>query len=424
VQTVVGPVVVVDPSLMWRNPTNTHRSVGVVVVGGGPAGLAASASLTRAGCAHVVLERERVGWSWRAQRWDSFRLNTPAWANRVAGRFLDGDPASFPTARAFVAALERLARSLPVVEHVDVFSARRIGPEWRLETSRGSLLADAVVVASGFQNVPRTPAYAHSLPSEITQLHAADYRRADDVGDAVLIVGGGQSGLQMAGDLLDAGKRVYVSTSRVGRLPRRYAGRDAFEWLRETGQLDMAREDVDAAIIAATPPQIAGGRSISYQELARRGATLLGRATSWNGRELELARDLGDNVRFADDASHSFKAAWQKRAQLTKRGPATSDLHDAADDLAPELYEERGPATLDFATAGVATAIWATGFTPSTGWLPAGALDERHRPQLPGLHVVGAPWLSHRSSGNLYGMVTDAERLATAVRSAPALAAA
>jgi putative flavoprotein involved in K+ transport len=394
------------------------QSVGVAIVGAGPAGLAASRQLAAVGCSHVVLERDRIGSSWRRQRWDSFRLNTPAWANRVPGTFLAGRPESFASARSLISALERLAKRLPVVEGVEVFSARRRGPAWRIDTSRGAVLADAVVVASGFQNVPRTPAYAASLPAEFRQHHVADYRRPDEVEDGVLVVGGGQSGVQIAEDLLEAGRRVYLSTSRVGRLPRRYRGRDAFEWLRDNGQLDLPRRHAEPDMIGATPPQVsgaAGGQTVSYQQLASRGATLLGRAVGWNGRRLEFAPDLGSNVRFADDTSGFFRASWDKRAQLKSRGRAISAAHDPRDVPAPHLHEVRGPASLDLAAANISTVIWATGFGPSLGWLPAGALDDRRRPQLPGLYVIGAPWLTHRSSSNLYGIATDAESLASVI---------
>jgi len=291
-------------------------SVGVAVVGAGPAGLAASSRLAGCGCSHVVLERERVAWSWRSQRWDTFRLNTPRWANRVPGD-LPGEPESFASAPALVAALERFAAGLPVVERAEVLSARPTGRGWRLETSYGTLSAGTVVVASGFQNVPRRPTYADALPAEIHQLHAADYRRPDDVEDGVLVVGGGQSGVQITEDLLDARKRVYLSTSRVGRLPRRYRGRDAMEWMRESGQLDSPADRADPATVATTPPQVSGvggGRTVSYQQLAARGATLLGRAVGCDGRRFELAPDLGENIRFADETSAFFRTAWEQRA--------------------------------------------------------------------------------------------------------------
>jgi putative flavoprotein involved in K+ transport len=393
-------------------------SVGVAVVGAGPAGLAASSRLAGFGCSHVVLERDRIAWSWRSQRWDTFRLNTPLWANRVPGEHLDGAPESFASAPALVAALERFAEELPIVEGAEVLRARRTGRGWRLDTSYGALTAGALVVASGFQNVPRRPTYADALPAEIRQLHVADYRRPDDLEDGVLVVGGGQSGVQIADDLLEAGKRVYLSTSRVGRLPRRHLGRDAMEWMRESGQLDLSADRADPAAVRATPPQVSGvggGRTVSYQHLASRGAMLLGRAVGWNGRRLELAPDLGENIRFADETSAFFRTAWEKRAQVSSRTLGAGAQPEPADEPAPGLHHVRGPESLDLAATGISTVIWATGFGPSIEWLPRGALDTRRRPQLPGLHVIGAPWLTHRSSANLYGMASDADRLAASL---------
>ncbi len=291
---------------------NTVDWVQVVVVGAGPAGLAASSRLARAGCHHVVLERGRIGSTWRAQRWDSFRLNTPQWLNLVPGEFLDGAPDSFSTAGSLVAALERFAHGLPVFEGVEVFRAS--GSSTRRSARAQSLL---------FQNVPHAPA--------------------------------------------------------------------------------------------------ARGRSISYQGLASRGATLLGRSLGWSGRRLELAPDLGANVEFADGVSQSFRAAWDAHAVARAHGQL--DGHrDPADEPAEDLHRLSGPDSLDLAAAGISSVIWATGFDPSTKWLPKGALDTAGHPRLPALHVIGAPWLTHRSSANLYGMAADAELLAS-MYSGAALAA-
>jgi putative flavoprotein involved in K+ transport len=399
--------------------------VRVAVVGAGPAGLAVSSRLARAGCHHVVLERGRIGWTWQTQRWDSFRLNTPRWASLVPGELLDASAGTFATARGLVTGLGRFAEDLPVHEGIEVHRAERMGPVWQLETSRGRLVAGAVVVASGFQNVPRTPHYAAALPADVEQVHVAGYRRPEDLEGAVLVVGGGQSGVQSAEDLLEAGHRVYLSTSRVGRAPRTFRGRDAYEWLLESGDLHLAREHADPAMIAATPPQVSGaggGRTVSYQHLASRGVRLVGRALGWDGGRLKLATDVGANVRFADEVSARFRAAWEKRAALIGRD-VSAQHHDAADEPAEHLYGVEGPASLDFAAEGISSVVWATGFDASVGWLPRGALDVSWRPSLPGLHVVGAPWLTHRSSGNLYGMVADAEQVADVLSHVGAAAA-
>jgi putative flavoprotein involved in K+ transport len=338
------------------------------------------------------------------------------WANLVPGEFLFGQPGSFASAPSLVAGLERFATDLPVREGVDVLRATRSGELWRLETSGNPVVAGSLVVASGFQNVPRIPEYAEALPAAVRQLHAADYRRPEELGGAALVVGGGQSGVQIADDLLDAGQRVYLSTSRVGRMPRTYRGRDAFDWMRDAGQLDLPSERAERAVIDATPPQIsgaAGGRTVSYQQLARRGATLLGHATDCDGRRLALAPDLGANVRFADEASTVVRAAWDKWAGASGIDGQLPRRPDPADEPARALYETPGPDSLDFEAAGISTVIWATGFGANLAWLPAGALDAHGRPQLPGLHLIGAPWLTHRSSANLYGMAADAERLAS-----------
>jgi putative flavoprotein involved in K+ transport len=231
----------------------------------------------------------------------------------------------------------------------------------------------------------------------------------------VLVVGGAQSGVQIAQDLIEAGRDVHLATSRVARIPRRYRGRDAFEWMRDLGHLDLAREDAGDEVIGTTAPQLSGigeHRTVSYQALARAGVKLVGRVRGVDGGRVKLDADVGANVRFADDASRAFRALCDTHADATRH---VDDAHDPADEPAEHLYEMRGPGSLDLRAAGVSTVVWATGFGASIGWLPERAVDGFGRAQLPGLDVVGAPWLTHRASSNLYGMVTDAERVAASL---------
>jgi putative flavoprotein involved in K+ transport len=396
----------------------------IAVVGAGPAGISASLALARRGLPHVVLERSRVGETWRSQRWDSFRLNTPSSLSGVAGPSLAAAGNDFARAGNLVAALAELAGTLPVQEGVDVLAAAPHSGGWRLETTDGVIDAAELVVASGFQNVPLRPALAGRLPQSVTQLHAGDYRSPDALPEGgVFVVGGAQSGLQIAEDIVEAGRRVHLATSRVGRLPRRYRRRDSMEWLAITGALDARTEDVEPWRLDAAQSQISGiggGRTVSYQSLAAAGATLLGRAENVVGERILLAGDLGANVRYADDQSLRFKTSVDTFVTDNLIAAPPPDP-DPADEIDSALHATPGPAWLDL--DGIGTVVWATGFGPSVDWLPQGAIGEHGRPRLPNLHTIGAPWLTHRASGTLHGMATDAEELAARL-SHPARAAA
>lgn len=400
-----------------------------VVVGAGPAGLAASWHLGRRGVGHVVLERGRIGETWRTQRWDSFTLNTPTWMSRLPGGGADPGPSDgFVPRDAWIAHLDDYARrsGLPVRTGAEVTSldARQDGTfEVRLDgQSPETVAARCVLVASGSQLEPRIPALAAGLPAGVLQVHTAAYRNADRLPPgAVLIVGSAQSGGQVAEDLLDAGRTVFLSTSRVARVRRRTRGRDTLEWLVPAGFFDQpAASLADPALRFAAQPITSGagrlGHTLSLQWLEERGARLLGRLRGVEGGRLLFDDDLGANIRFADEQSAA--ANRQIAEALAARGldetlPPLED--DPADrpHPAPELVH--GPTTLDLERAGVGTVIWATGVTGRFDWLPSGLLDERGDPRhedgstaVPGLYVLGLPWLRSRGSGIVYGMDRDA----------------
>lgn len=396
-----------------------------IVVGAGWAGLGVSHALKQRGLTHHVLERGRVGETWRTQRWDSFRMNTPNVQTVMPGdRYEGSDPDGVLTRDAFVALLEDFAErnSLPVERNCPVIQLAA-GPEngvYRLTTSRGELAARNVIVASGNLNVPYRPAWASSLPGGVSQIDVSDYRSAADLPDgAVLVVGSGNSGGQIADDLADAGRTVFLATSRTGRMPTQYRGRHIMVWLVESGFLDVRRKQIIQTLGRIPPRGLLGPlQTISLQSLSAKGVALLGRFTGVeNGRHIVFADDVEENVRFADEASANVKRQMDEfiaRAGLD--APAAGP--DPGETVAARLPK---PAirSLDPVAANISTVIWCTGFRGDFRWMRLpGMLDAEGQPvhedgvtSLPGIYFAGLDFLSTRKSGIIAAIAEEAPLL-------------
>jgi putative flavoprotein involved in K+ transport len=401
-----------------------------IIVGGGQAGLAISHHLSRAGIGHAVFERGRVGETWRSQRWDSFALNTPGWCSRLPGDTDGAGPDDgFALREDFVRYLDEYAAraAVPIQTGVSVTQVAPLasGEGYTVRTNATDPFeARTVIIATGLQRLPRVPAFAADLPRDVQQLHSSAYRNPGvlPVG-AVLVVGSAQSGVQVAEDLLDAGRTVYLSTSRVARARRRYRGRDTFAWFRDSGFFDQTIARLpDPAMQFAPQPAISGvgryGHTVSLQWLADRGATLLGHVDGVLGGGLSIRDDLGANIQWGDERSADIKRlieAWIVGSEID----AASIEADPADEPHPNPRAVHSPETLDFEIAGIATVIWTTGVTGDFSFLPAAALDAEGRPlhvdgasPLPGLYYLGLPWLRNRASGIIPGAGADAAILA------------
>jgi putative flavoprotein involved in K+ transport len=373
-----------------------------------------------------VLERDVIGSTWRSERWDSFTLVSPNWSIRLPGVDLAGlDPDAFLPRDAVSELFDSYARSInaPVRTGVEVNKLLRDGGGYVLSTSEGDWYARAVVIASGGLRRPKIPDL--ELPSGVTALHAIDYRRPDQLpAGGVLVVGSGQSGSQLAEELNKAGRKVYLATSAVGRMPRRYRGRDLFGWMAEVGNLDQRTDQTPEEIRNAPQAMVSGARgrhTLALQQLARDGVILLGHLTGTNGDRFLFADDLAANIAFADTFVARVRSQIDKYVE-TQPGrflPADTDPAERPLDGAAEA-----PTEVDASSAGISTVLWCTGMLPDTDWLPDDMLDESGVPrnekgalEAPGMHVVGFPWLTHRSSGVLYGMATDAARAADQISS-------
>lgn len=408
-----------------------------VIVGAGQAGLGVSYFLHQDRRQHIVFERGRIGESWLAQRWDSFKLNSPNFMNGLPGLIYDGsEPDGFWRPDELVCYFQRYVENfqLPVRTGTSVISVERTKDEegFIVNTSidgqvQESVLSRSVVIASGSQQMPKIPSIRSQIPDNITQLHTADYRNASALPPgAIVVVGSGQSGCQIAEDLQVAGRTVYLCTSKVGRAPRRYRGQDILKWWIDTKFIDVTFASLeDKSISRAAQPQFSGlgryGHTVSLQQLARQGVVILGRMLDVEAGTLVLGVEAAAHVRFADESSQM----WKNRidAHLEKGGitspPPEDDPADAPDPQAECVSPLR---RLNFREAEVSTVIWATGFTADFSWIHLPVLDAERKPihqrgisPVRGLYFIGFPWLNSRKSGIIYGIEEDAHYIAGAI---------
>ena len=396
----------------------------VIVVGGGQAGLAMSWCLGEEGIRHVVLERDRIGHAWRAQRWDSFCLVTPNYQCRLPGLPYPGDdPDGFMVKDEILEYVEGYAASFapPLHEGVGVTEvARALGGGFRVRTTRGVLTADNIVLAVGGYHTPRFPPLSAGLPEHVTQLHSSGYRNAASLPDGgVLVVGSGQSGAQIAEDLQLAGRETHLCVGSAPRVARFYRGRDCVAWLEDMGHYDMpitehpegtaARKEANHYVTGRD-----GGRDIDLRAFARDGMRLHGRLLGADGPVLELAGDLPRNLDRADATAERIKDAIDRWIEA-------QGIDAPAQKRYVPVFEPAGDGggTLDLDAAGIRTIVWATGFVSDWSWVKLDAFDEHGYPthdrgvtEVPGLHVIGLPWLHTWGSGRFAGVARDAEHLA------------
>jgi putative flavoprotein involved in K+ transport len=358
----------------------------VIIIGSGQAGLGVSYFLKRAGIRHVVLERSRIGESWRSQRWDTFSFNTPNAMTVMRGSTYAGaEPDGFMSHQAFVGLLETYARDhgLPVVTNTPAISLScpiNSGP-YEVITPNQTIAARSVVVASGSQNCPKVPALAQLLPVDVMQIHAAAYRAPSLLpAGAVLVVGSGSSGGQIAEDLIEAGRTVFLATSRVPSFPRPYRGRDIIAWFDETGRLAERLEAL--APSAALTPQpllsgVRGGHTLNLHWLRHQGAILLGRLISADGGRLLFDASLADNIAFGD-------ATLSEAKQNIDAYISSNGLHAPAAEPDPaemHLTHVDDSRTINIISAGISTVIWCTGFGTDFGWIHLPIFDAANKPK-------------------------------------------
>ncbi|HRE46779.1 MAG TPA: NAD(P)/FAD-dependent oxidoreductase [Aggregatilineales bacterium] len=399
------------------------EQIDTVIIGAGQFGLAVSYCLTQHKHPHVILEKDRIGEAWRSGKWDSFTLVSPNWTLQLPGFPYQGDePDGYLTREGVLHYLEEYASLFnpPVRTGITVTSIHDDAGEFIIEADAATYRAANVVVATGAFPKPRIPAYASQIASHIHQIHTSQYRNPTSLPDgAILVVGSGQSGCQIAEELYKSGRTVYLCTSKVGRIPRRYRGKDAFWWVNALGMFDQTVNTLTSPSKRFDPnPQLTGkdgGRSLNLHRFASDGVTLLGHLQGADGTTLAIAGDLMENLAVSDKAEAQFKKAVDTYIDQ-------NNLQAVQDQFTPDLltrYDSEVITELDLDKVGIRTILWAGGYRCDFSWIKYPIFDafgypihQRGITEHPGLYFIGLMWL-HKSKSNLFwGVAEDAEYIA------------
>jgi len=404
------------------------ENVDVAVIGAGQAGLATSWYLTQAGADHVVFDGGRIAETWRSRRWDSFCLVTPNWAVNLPGAAYAGpDPDGFMSLEELVAFFESWAASfrppLREMTHVSRLQADSDG-RFLLSLADRQVRARTVVVASGSYHKAHRPVGAEALPPTLHQVLAEDYGSPAKLPPGnVLIVGSGQTGCQLAEELHEAGRNVFLACGRCPWIPRRLEGRDLVWWMIESGFMERTPDKLPspAARLVGNPQATGhgGGHDLHFRTLHAMGVELLGRFLGADGPTLRFADDLAASVDFGD-------ARWADLRGYIDACCAKNGVPKPDYDIPPPM-RIKTRTELDLAREGVGSVIWTSGYRPDYGWVELDVFDGMGFPiqvdgrtSVPGLYFVGVHWLRKNKSSILYGVGEDAQVVVEQILSAPA----
>lgn len=402
------------------------KKVEVLIVGAGQAGIALSEHLTKAKVSHIVLERDRIAERWRTERWDSLVANGPAWHDRFPSMKITGvEDDEFASKDQMATYFEEYAATIgaPVrtgVEVTDVDRKEHV-PGFTVQTTEGTWDARFVVAATGPFQKPVIPAVVEDSAG-IHQIHSSNYYRPGQLPDGgVLVVGAGSSGVQIADELRQANREVYLAVGPHDRPPRRYRNRDFVWWLGVLGKWDMPTPPKGAEHVTISVSGANGGETVDFRDLAANGVTLVGRAGPWSNGVMKFADDLAENIHAGDNNYLS----------LLREADEYIEAHGLDLPPEPEAHElgldpvcvTKPLRELNLAEAGVTSIIWATGFSQDYSWLHVDSFDEKGRPihqrgvaKAEGVYFLGLPWQSRRGSSFIWGVWHDARYIADQIQ--------
>jgi putative flavoprotein involved in K+ transport len=373
---------------------------------------------------HVVLERGEVANSWRTERWDSLRLLTPNWQSRLPGFGYRGeDPDGYRSMPEVIDFIGQYAKVItaPVQTHTAVTSVRSTEAGFLVKTDQGDWHCRTVVLASGACNIALVPAFARLAPRSIATLTSQEYRNPDQLADGgVLVVGASASGTQIAHEIQRSGRPVVLSVGEHIRAPRVYRGKDLEWWMDAAGVLDERFDEVDDIGRARRVPslQLAGTpdrSTLDLNALTAIGVKLVGRlAGITEGGKAQFAGSLRNMCALSDLKMGRLLDLIDEWA----RNKGLDGSVEPAHRLPPTRVESSPPLGMDLTTGEIKTIIWAVGYRPDYSWLELPVFDRkgmvRHHggvAAVPGIYLMGAPFLRRRKSTLIDGAGDDARDL-------------
>jgi putative flavoprotein involved in K+ transport len=399
-----------------------NKFINTIIIGGGQAGLAASEHLNNNNIEHIIFERDRIVERWRSSRWDSLVANGPAWHDRFPTlEFSDADPNSFVSKKRVVEYFEEFAKKIKAPIHLNVnvekVERQSSSHKYLVTTSEGLYEADNIIVATGAFQEPIIPKI---IPDDyqVNQMHSQTYKNPEQISDgAILVIGSGSSGSQIAEELRRSNRRVFFSIGPHDRPPRRYRGRDNVWWLGVLGKWEAKTPNPGTQHVTIAVSGYDGGKTIDFRKFANMGITLLGMTKECQNEKVFFENDLKENIVNGDK---NYLSLLDEADEYIKN----NNLDFPEEPEARKFEKDHECITnpileLDLNVSNIKNVIWATGYNNNFEWIKLDIFDETGKPihnngvsEEKGLYFLGLPWLSMRGSSFIWGVWKDAKYLA------------
>ena len=404
----------------------------VVVVGAGIAGLCTSYYLSKNKINHFIIERGEVGNTWIKERWDNFFLVNPNWAIKIpefgfgTKFFPEKNPDGFLSKMQTVDLLKSYSKYIgaKIYENESVNSIERLGNKYKLTTSKRVVFSDNIVLSTGAFGNPSIPRMSSKINKNILQIHSAEYKNFKHLPDGgVLVVGSGQSGAQIAEDLLLNGKNVSLALSKCGRRLRKYRGKDSSWWNYKMGLFDKTVDDVPFENRWKCSPHTSGangGHEINLIDLFEKGLNLYGSVKESKGNKLIINDDLIENLKFSDD----YALNWAKNVdEFIRKENLEAPIEKISEDIRLKSFENHKSLELNIMPK-IKSIIWATGFKYNYDWIDLNITNKRGFPvhkrgvtNYDGFYFMGLQWMHTSKSAQFIGVGEDAEFIVNKINS-------